>query len=48
MQRFYENLILHKLSKADALQQARNSMIKEGTYAHPFFWAPFVLTGGWQ
>ena len=48
MNRFYENHILHKLSKADALQQARNSMIRESTYAHPFFWAPFVLTGGWQ
>jgi len=47
MTRFYENLIIHKLTKADALQQARNYMIKETPYSHPFFWAPFVLTGDW-
>jgi CHAT domain-containing protein len=47
MTRFYENLIIKELSKADALQQARISLIKDGAYAHPFFWAPFVLTGGW-
>ncbi len=29
MTRFYENLIINKLTKADALQQARNSMIKD-------------------
>ena len=48
MKRFYENLIDKKQSKAVALQQARISMIKDEQYAHPFFWAPFVLTGDWQ
>jgi CHAT domain-containing protein len=48
MKRFYENLILKGVSKAKALQLARNSMIKDEQYAHPFFWAPFVLTGDWQ
>ena len=48
MKRFYAYLITKKQSKAGALQQARISMIKDEQYAHPFFWAPFVLTGDWQ
>jgi CHAT domain-containing protein/Tfp pilus assembly protein PilF len=48
MHRFYENLIQKKLSTTDALTQARISMIKDGQYAHPFFWAPFVLIGDWR
>jgi CHAT domain-containing protein len=48
MKRFYENLIQKGVSKAKALQLARISMIKDEQYAHPFFWAPFVLTGDWQ
>lgn len=48
MERFYENLIRKGLPKAEALRLARISMIKDEKYAHPFFWAPFVLTGDWQ
>jgi CHAT domain-containing protein len=48
MQRFYENFIQKKLSTTDALHQARITMIRDGQYAHPFFWAPFVLIGNWK
>jgi CHAT domain-containing protein/Tfp pilus assembly protein PilF len=48
IQRFYENLVDENLSKAEALQQARISLLKDEQYAHPFFWAPFVLSGDWQ
>ena len=48
IQRYYEQLIRKGLSKADALQKAQISMIKDEQYAHPFFWAPFVLTGDWK
>jgi CHAT domain-containing protein len=48
MQRFYANLLQKNLSKTEALQQAQISMISEGQYAHPFFWAPFILIGGWR
>lgn len=48
MKRFYENLILKGTSKAKALQLARISMIKDELYAHPFYWAPFILTGDWK
>ena len=48
MSKFYAYLIVNNQSKAVALQQARISMIKDETYAHPFYWAPFILTGDWQ
>ena len=48
MKKFYENLIRKGLTKAEALHLAQISMIKDEKYAHPFFWAPFVLTGDWQ
>jgi len=43
---FYKNLITKKESKAEALNNAKRKMIEQGgTYAHPFFWSPFVLIG---
>jgi CHAT domain-containing protein len=44
MQLFYQNL-LSGLSKAKALQAAKESMRKSG-FAHPYYWAAFVLVGG--
>ena len=48
MKRFYENLISQGFSPAEALQQARISLIRENTYAHPFYWAPFILIGNYK
>jgi CHAT domain-containing protein len=55
MQRFYR---LHEtergISKAEALRKAQLALL-EGTgdpnrshFAHPFFWAPFILIGNWK
>jgi CHAT domain-containing protein len=44
MQLFYRHL-LSGLSKAKALQAAKESMRKSG-FAHPYYWAAFVLIGG--
>ena len=33
------------LEFSQALQQAKLKMIDEGKYAHPFYWAPFILIG---
>ncbi|MEO0843030.1 MAG: CHAT domain-containing protein [Cyanobacteria bacterium J06643_5] len=46
MNKFYDNLVNKKMTKAEALRQAQISMAKD--YAHPYFWAPFILIGNWQ
>jgi len=48
MGEFYKNLIKNKLSKTDALRKAQLSLIKDPEYAHPFYWAPFILIGDWR
>jgi len=40
---FYGNL--GRLGKAEALRQAKLTMIREGGRAHPYYWAPFILVG---
>ena len=47
MKQFYKNLTIKRLSVAKSLQQARNLMIRNASYSHPFFWGPFILIGGW-
>jgi CHAT domain-containing protein len=42
---FYKNLS-GKINKAESLRQAELTLMKE--YPHPFFWAPFILTGEWK
>jgi CHAT domain-containing protein len=57
MQHFYRLREEKKLTKADALRQAQLMLIKgqsapgaakpDAPYAHPYFWAPFILMGNW-
>lgn len=35
------------LTKAEVLREAQLSLLNDDEYAHPFFWAPFVLLGNW-
>jgi len=35
------------LTKAEALRQAQMAML-QGRFAHPFYWAPFILMGNWK
>jgi CHAT domain-containing protein len=35
------------LNKGEALRQAQAAML-QGKYAHPFYWAPFILMGNWK
>jgi CHAT domain-containing protein len=44
MKRFYFHL--KNTNKAEALRLAQLDIMKK--YRHPFFWAPFVLTGDWK
>lgn len=48
MGEFYEGLIRHKLSKTDALRKAQLALLSDDRYAHPFYWASFVLFGDWR
>jgi CHAT domain-containing protein/Tfp pilus assembly protein PilF len=48
MGEFYKNLIKKKLSKTDALRNAQITLLKDEKFAHPFYWAPFVLLGDWR
>jgi CHAT domain-containing protein len=42
------------LSKAEALRQAQLTLLQSAkkrskvSYAHPFYWAPFILIGDWR
>jgi CHAT domain-containing protein/tetratricopeptide (TPR) repeat protein len=57
MQHFYRLREEKKLTKADALRQAQVLLLKgqpasgaaapDAPFAHPYFWAPFILMGNW-
>ncbi len=45
---FYKNLLNGEQEKQEfskPLREAKLKMIDEGTYAHPFYWSPFILIG---
>ena len=48
MEEFYRNLVKGDLCKTDALRKAQLTMLKNEKFAHPFYWAPFVLYGEWR
>jgi CHAT domain-containing protein len=43
--RFYRDMLEKGMSKEEALRQAKLGMIKDGKYASPYFWSPFVMYG---
>ncbi len=47
MSSFYAHLKTGK-SKAEALRMAQSKMMRSKKYAHPFYWAGFVLNGDWE
>jgi CHAT domain-containing protein/Tfp pilus assembly protein PilF len=48
MEEFYRNLVTSGLSKTDALRRAQLTLMGDMKFAHPFYWAPFVLIGDWR
>jgi CHAT domain-containing protein/Tfp pilus assembly protein PilF len=48
MGEFYRNLVKEKLGKTEALRKAQLSMLGNEKFAHPFYWAPFVIIGDWR
>jgi CHAT domain-containing protein len=45
MQKFYERMLGKKKPASEALNDARLALIESGTFSHPFYWSPFVVTG---
>lgn len=45
---FYRNLVKEKLGKTEALRKAQLFILGNEKFAHPFYWAPFVLVGNWR
>jgi CHAT domain-containing protein len=48
MQAFHEMARGELGSRAESLRQAQLKMLKKRSTRHPFFWAPFILTGDWR
>jgi CHAT domain-containing protein/tetratricopeptide (TPR) repeat protein len=48
MEEFYKNLVTAGLNKTDALRKAQLTLMSDVKFAHPFYWAPFVLIGDWR
>jgi len=45
---FYTELTTHpQLSKAQALQAAQKKLLVQYRYAHPCYWAPYLIIGNW-
>jgi CHAT domain-containing protein/predicted negative regulator of RcsB-dependent stress response len=48
MVRFYRGMLKEGLRPAAALRAAQLSLMKEGQWSSPFYWAPFTLQGEWR
>jgi CHAT domain-containing protein len=48
MREFYWFYQIKKTDKAEAIRRAQLSVARDKNFAHPFFWAPFVLFGNWK
>jgi CHAT domain-containing protein len=44
----YQRRQNQSLSKIEALRQAQLALMAQPKYAHPFYWAPFILMGNWK
>lgn len=47
MAEFYNQLSQPGVTKAEALRRAQLSILQQGRYSDPYYWAPFVLVGNW-
>lgn len=47
MTRFYRELAGLQQPKAQALRQAQLTLLHTAEFAHPFYWAPYVIVGNW-
>lgn len=48
MENFYWHYVANRQSKGRALQLAMQAVRAKPEYAHPYYWAPFVVMGEWE
>jgi CHAT domain-containing protein len=48
MKAFYRGLLQQRLRPAAALRAAQIEMSHDPRWAHPYFWAGFVIQGDWN
>ena len=46
MELFYRGLAQH--GKSQAFTEAQRALLNSTQFSHPYFWAPFILTGDWN
>lgn len=47
MSAFYKELAKNQATKAEALRRAQLTILQDKEFAHPYYWAPFVMVGNW-
>jgi CHAT domain-containing protein len=47
MEQFYKELFTPNMTRAEAVRVAQLHLLKTPEFAHPYFWAPFILVGNW-
>ena len=48
MENFYWHYVINRQTKTKALQLAMQAVKAGKEYAHPYYWAPFVIMGDWR
>jgi len=48
MENFYWHYVANRQTKTRSLQLAMQALKARPEYAHPYYWAPFFLTGDWR
>jgi CHAT domain-containing protein len=48
MTKFYQKMLQDKLKPAAALRAAQIEMLKNESFAAPYYWAAFTLQGEWK
>ena len=44
---FYQELAEGNITKAEALRQAQQQVLRDEEFQHPFYWSAFILLGNW-
>jgi CHAT domain-containing protein len=48
LMRDYYAALQQGVGRAEALRQAKRSLLQQPRYAHPFYWAAFIAAGDWR